>query len=312
MSAPQLFRDSSMAEPQAKTPGEWRNFTTRFPIKACRLKRDGLKFLYRVINERQKEYRGRVMAGLSQTQQESAEDFAKRKERVSDAFVTSVTVQAENGEVLTGNNDQIFDDTAFPTRLKSVFYSTQSVPNAVLNHLPQDRITLFLDFSQPPVLDFGRLPTFPTPNESNFEIAATNEAWFAGAKARLVEFFDERRSGYEWLHGAGVYDIFLFLVGIPLAVWACARLNAIAPGVNSLDIFPKSAIYTYTFFISLVLFRVCFSYSRWVFPKVEVEKDVRSTPFRHRGVLAVILLAIMGPALYDLARAVFGCLASVK
>jgi len=137
---------------------------------------------------------------------------------VYNAFVVSVTITAENGELLTGNREEIFDDINIPTRIRSVFYSTHSVPNAVLKFLPQDRITLFLDFSQPPILDFSRLPTLPTPNESNFEISADSESWFAASKVKLAEFFNERRSGYEWFHRAGVYDVLLFVIGFPLGV----------------------------------------------------------------------------------------------
>ena len=294
-----------MPDQSPNTPEQWRNFNTRFPIKACRLKRDGLKRLYGIIDERQKEYRNMLLSTLLQTPNETPTDFADRKAKVSNAFVTSVTITAENEEVLTGNRLEIFDDPNFPSRLKSVFYSTLSVPQAVLSYLPQNCTTLFLDFSHPPVLDFGRLPTFPTPNESNFEIAAQSAAWFAGTKAKLMEFFDERRSGYEWLHGAGVYDVLLFLVGLPFAVWTCARVETIAPRIDSLGMLPRSLVYCYAFFISLVIFRILFSYARWVFPKVELENGERRSPFRHRAGLATMLLAILGPGLYDLTRTFF-------
>lgn len=68
----------------------------------------------------------------------------------------------------------------------------------------------------------------------------------------------------------------------------------------------SSAIYIYAFFIALNIFRVLFSYSRWVFPKVELETDISSSPLRHRA----IWLGIMGPLvvafLYDVVKVVLG------
>ena len=244
------------------------------------------------------------MSVLFQTTEESADDFGRRRATVHNAFVVSVTITAENGEVLTGNREEIFDDTNFPTKLRSVLYSTQSVPNAILKHLPQDRVTLFLDFSRPPTFDFSRLPTLPTPNESNFEIAANNEAWFVTTKAKLVDFFHERRSSYEWIHRSGIYDVLIFLVGIPLSVWACVRLEVAAPRVDNLSTVPKSLIYVYTFLLFLNLFRVLFSYSRRVFPKVEIESEARRIPVRHRSAWAFVMVAVLAPALYDLVKTI--------
>lgn len=287
-----------------QTPKDWRNFTTRVPIAACRLKRDGLKRLYRILDERQREYRDKILRGLSQMPEESPEEFRLRRNRVSEAFVVSVTISAESGELLNGNREEIFDDTNFPTKLRSVFYSTQSVPRAVLNHIPQDRISVFLDFSQPPLLDLGRLPTLPTLNESNFEIDSDTESWFVTTKAKLATFFDERRVDYDWIHRAGMYDILLFTAGMPFAVWACVKLEAAFPKVDSLNVVPRSLAYAYTFMIALILFRAMFSYSRWVFPKIEIESEVRRAPFRHRTAWAVVVSGLALPALYDVAKAI--------
>jgi hypothetical protein len=214
-----------------------------------------------------------------------------------------VTVTARNDERLAGNSADLFDAINFPTDLKSIFYSTQSVPQAVLGHLPQERITLFLDFSQPPILDFGKLPTFATVNESNFEIAATDESWFVLSKTRLSDFFQEKRSRYDWIHGAGVYDVLLYVFGLPLEVWGCVKLGNVIPSIDHLSAIPRTLVYGYTFLLSLIIFRVAFSYCRWVLPKVEVQTNLRRSPFRNRAAWIVVLGALFWPALYELAKA---------
>ena len=51
-----------MNDVPVKAPAEWRNFGTRFPITACHLKREDLKVLYRIISDRQVEYRDKIVA----------------------------------------------------------------------------------------------------------------------------------------------------------------------------------------------------------------------------------------------------------
>jgi hypothetical protein len=121
-----------MSDVPVMTPAEWRNFGTRFPITACRITREDLKRLYKLINERQAEYREKIVAIQSQQSQETPEAFAARRRRVYNAHVTSVTIEAKNGERLTGNNEQIFDAVTYWADVKSVFFSTQSVPQAVI------------------------------------------------------------------------------------------------------------------------------------------------------------------------------------
>lgn len=281
------------------TPAEWRNFGTRFPITACRMKPEDMKALYRLIDDRQVLYRDKIVSIQFQQPSETPQGFEDRRKRVHDAYVTSVTVSMKNSELLTGNNRQIFDTVAFWGDVKSIFFSTQSVPQAVLNAIPQDRISLFLDFTQPPALDFSRLPTLATPNESNFEIHAVDEAWFVLSKTRIAEFFHQRRSGYDWIHRTGIYDILLLVLGLPLAVWGTVKIGSIVPAIDGLHTFPRGLIYVYIFFVSLTIFRVLFSYARWVFPKIEVESEGRVSPFRHRAVWAITLTSLFWPVLYD-------------
>jgi hypothetical protein len=263
------------------------------------MKPEDMEAIYQIIDDRQVIYRNKIIAIQSQQPHETPDSFERRRNLVYNAHVTSVTITMANGEVLTGNNKQVFGTLSFWDEVKSVFFSTQSVPQAVLNAPPQDRITLFLDFSQPPALDFSRLPTLPTPNESNFEISAVDEEWFIVSKTRLVEFFHRHQSGYDWIHRAGIYDILLFTLGLPLSIWGTVRVESIIPAINSVSIFPKTLIYVYTFAVSLMLFRLLFSYARWVFPKVEVETLGRVSPLRHRAVWVIALTSLLWPALYD-------------
>lgn len=260
-----------MTQNISNQPSNWQNFTVQFPVPSSRLSRDDLKLLYQILDEKQKEYRDKTMGLLSRMENESERVFEQRKKSVFEAFVTSVTIRSENGASFSGNTDAVFDKSAFPKKVRSIFYSTQSVPEVVLKHTPLDRVQVFLDFSQPPLLDLTRMPTLPTHNESSFEINAKTETWCVAARAKLQEFFEERRIRNNWLHLAGVYDVFLYFLAFPFAVLVSVRVGQHLTWLAKLDEFPKALVYLYICFGSIIAYRLCFSYARWAFPKFELE-----------------------------------------
>jgi hypothetical protein len=292
-----------MTDNIGRSPEAWRNYSTRVPIAAFRMKRGDLKRLYQISNDKQIQYRDRLLGNLSKVPPESDEEFEARKKKVQDAFVTSVSVTGINGESVHGNTEVFFDSPNIPEYIRSILISTKSVPQAVLNIPPLCSVVVFLDFSCPPIFNFGRLPTLPTPNGSNFEVAADNESWFTATNAKLTQFFSDRKTNTNWLHRAAVYDILLIFLGLPFAIWFAYRAgNAFEKAM--LPLIVMSAVYVYTFLMALALFRVLLSYSRWVFPKVELDSEL-SSRFRHKGVLGTITLALVGTFLADSLRYLF-------
>lgn len=287
-----------------KTPEEWRNWNSKVPIPAYRLRRGDLKRLYKILDEKQLEMREKTMPLLAVMANETEEQFDARKKRVSDAFVVSMTVKGAGGELSHGNNEAFLDETNLPYEIQSIFFSTSSVHQAVLNFLPTCRIVMFLDFSRLPLVDLTRLPSLPTPNESNFEIFADNNSWFAAVNMKLTQFFFEKRTNTNWLHRAGVYDAVFLFVGLPIALWATYRVGIFIDARYKFPSIISNAIYVYAFIITLTIFRILFSYSQWVFPKSELESD-RSSPLVHRGTWLVIVLAILAAFLYDTLKFIF-------
>jgi len=288
-----------------KNPENWRNHSTKHPIAASRLSRGDLRRLFKLINDKQVEYRDKFMPVIQQQPNEVSEAFEARKKRVYDSFVTSMTIQATNDALLHGNNEAFLEEANLPDRIRSIFYSTSSVPQAVLGFEPACRIIVFLDFSTPPLLDFSRMPTLPTPNGSNFEIVADSHSWFAASNAMLTEYFDTRKTKLNWLHRAAMYDLLLFFVGLPLSIWAVYRLSDVLGHAPTMPSIISSAIYIYAFLLSLNIFRVLFSYSRWVFPKVEMDTQGSSSPLRHRNAWLAIMVPLVVAILYDVGKTLF-------
>jgi hypothetical protein len=241
---------------------------------------------------------------LAKTPQESDEDFEQRKIRVYNSFVVSMTITGFNGEKTTGNSEAFLQEENLPEQIRFVFLSTETVPKAVLGSAPLCRITIFIDCSRPPSLDLTRLPSLPTPNESNFSVDADHESWFAAANTKLKEFFSSRATSFNWLHRAAVYDVVLYFIGLPAAIWVDYRLGNFLEKASSIAPFVKTGAYIYCFVIVLMLFRLLFSYSRWVFPMVEIEAEIRASPLRHRTVWGAIVLALVAAFLYDGIKAV--------
>lgn len=236
---------------------------------------------------------------------EKTEEFDARKKKVYDSFITSMTIHTTNDVMFHGNNESFVEEANLPDQIRSIFFSTSSVPQAVLGFIPARRIIVFLDFTTPPLLDFSRLPTLPTPNESSFEIVADDHSWFTSSNAVLTDYFNTRKTRLNWLHRAAMYDILMLILGLPLSIWAVYRLSVALERAPRMPLIISSAIYIYAFFFSLNVFRVLFSYSRWVFPKVELEAGSSPSPLRHRSAWLAIMAPLAVAVLYDVAKTLF-------
>jgi hypothetical protein len=128
-------------------PTPVRTFTTSSPIKACRLRRDDLARIYRIINERQTEFGQTIVNQLAQQPAESTEEFEERRARVANAFVTTVNVTGANNEIVSGSGEGFLSSQNIPENILTVFYTTMAGPNAIGIAQPvlQSRATLLLD-----------------------------------------------------------------------------------------------------------------------------------------------------------------------
>jgi len=244
-----------MSEGRPNPPPSVRAFNTTGPIKACRMRRDDLARLYRIINDRQ------IEAGQMFTQQvliqqptESNEQFQDRRTRVANTFITIVTVTGSNNEAVIESGEHFLASDNIPDKILTVFYSTITGPNSIGIATPPNRMTLLLDFSRPTILDFSKLPTYATENTSHFQIFAASEPWFTTLNTRLTEFFNARRTGFNWLHQQGIYDLSLLIVGLPFALWLDYRLSTNIDTLTMLTVL-KSGLYIYIFIAALFIFR---------------------------------------------------------
>lgn len=290
---------SLVATPVALNPNEaWRNFTKRASIAACKLKREDLKFLYRLIDEKQAECRDHIVGQLSQMDGETPEQYEQRRTLVKNAFITTLLITGQNGQVVAGHGEAMFDSPLVPERIDSVLFDTAVSPKAQLNHNPPDQASVLLDFSRPPLINFANTPSEPTPNNSNWTVSGETESWSTSLSSRLAEFFSERATPTDWLHRTATYDLLLLLGGLPLSLWGAFRLGSTITGNRNIPTALTIGIYVYAFFLCANVFRALFSYSRWVFPKLELESP-KSSVLKHRLFWSAVVLAVLGSAAWD-------------
>ena len=287
-------------------PQSFRNFHWEVPITACQLSRDDLKRIYRIIDSKQIEERDRFLRDVIRRQpQETDDQFSIRRERVTDAHLTAITVTGTSGEKISGFGEDFLDSSILPERIASIYYDTKSTPTGWLNLTPANWASVLLDFTRPPIINWHPTPSSPTPNNSTYTVYALNEAWGTSLNAQLARLFLERKRPWDWLHRQGAYDALVIFLGIPLALWASARLGGLLFNGLPLPSAVSIGAYVYLFIATLNVFRAIFSYSRWVFPKVELVTGSPSGMAKHRALLWAIIVGLIGRVVWDLIHAVW-------
>jgi hypothetical protein len=286
----------------ANTPEEWRNLSTKAPKAAFRLEASDLKRLYKIINDKQIEHRDQILALQEHQPNESEEEFNARKIRVRNSFVTAMTITQPNGEYAHGNNSSFLDEDNLPGQVRSILFDTSTVPRADINYSPVNRITVFLDFSHPAPINLNALPSLATSNESNIEIWAKDASWYIAARSQLDNFFEERKTKTGWVHRAFTYDILVFLFGLPISLWLLNKLGRVIEPIQSMPAIIKYAIYIYGLFLLLNLFRVFYTYSRWVFPLTELVTKKKQAFLLHRAAWVAITLGVAASIFYDVMK----------
>ena len=278
----------------------WTYHNARSPIRACALEEGDLARLFDLINEKQGEIEAEVLPLIVKQPTETDEQFASRRLTVKNSFTTLVSIIGANGKTLTGNSRDIFDSPLLPERIVSVLFNTANSLKSI-GITPPNHAALLLDFGRPPLLNFGVMPSAPTPNESNFVAEGKSEPWVTSMEARLRQFFSDRATARGWIHKKGTYDVLLLLVGLPCAIWFSARIGAHINNYVSVPIL-SAIVYGYLFLSAVYLFRLVFDYSRWVFPLVELKGRLRDITAQQRGALWLVLLGVLGAAIWDVIK----------
>ncbi|HOW55826.1 MAG TPA: hypothetical protein PLR60_14380 [Syntrophorhabdaceae bacterium] len=269
-------------------------------IRSFSTDRDELRKLLDILQERVCAAAEIEEKHLPRIAGQSDEQYEQAKKDLRNGFRLFITLSGTDGRKLTGSIDEIFDSPNFPEDVKDLFFNSCTTLQVRYNYYPRNMIVLFLDFGKPTVLNFSILPSQETRNESNVEVSGNDITWVNGVFQEFVSYVSRHPSTFPWLHRHSVYDVLVWLFGLPLSFWICSRISGfVETRLFANSPFLRAAFYVYVFFFSLSLLRVAFHYARWIWPLTEY-KNPKNKAWKHKTVLATVCLALVARIVYDL------------
>ena len=259
----------------------------------------GIRALMSDLDAIVKEQAEIEIAQAVKTDDQTDEQFAERMNAARrDAFKILATINYADGSSLHTSepNDVKLDDGG--PLIKSFFVSNFTPYKSFTGAEPEHMFQLLLDFSQPPLLDASTLVSSPTLNTSNLTVRGRRTGWRTAIDDAVEKRIKKRRAIRQAFHSGFVYDFGLLLFGLPLAFYACWYLSQTVQGVFSgTNVVVISAAYVYIGFVSVWIYRILFSYTKWAFPLVELT-DQATGPARHRAIWWTLMVLIFGRVLW--------------
>lgn len=268
-------------------------------IRSLAVDKEDLRRILDVLQERSSSA-GDIEVTHFQQLDQTEKQYTQNKLTLKDGFKLHITVAGKNGTKLNGSIPDIFDSPNYPDDVLSVYLDSSLPLRAVHNYTPRNSVVLFLDFTKPEIFNFSLQPSHETPNGSNITVKGNDITWVNGLFNEFDKMLENHESSFSWLHRHTIYDIIIWLFGLPLAFWACFTLsNLINKSFGS--VFLQNAAYVYLFFISLTLLRVLFHYARWIWPLVEY-KAKNNVSLRHRLIWSSIIIGLISSIIHDVIK----------
>lgn len=270
-------------------------------INSLSVDKDELKKILENLQEKANEAY-EIETNYIETFDDSKEVLDIKKENLKKCTLLKLTIKGYNGEDLFGSIEEVFDEDIFPDRVKTLYVNSEIPYVSQFNYHPRNFFQLFIDFSKPKIFDFTIQPGERTPNNSNFKVEGYDNTWVNGVFAALDRAFLNKQ--IKFIHRVGLYDILVWIIGIPFAFWVCAKLSIFINTYFAVNIFLVNAAFVYIFFVSLFSIRILFHYSRWVYQMIEF-KNKKDKSAMHRVALYGIALGMFGKFLYDIVKWIF-------
>lgn len=277
------------------------NNRLKMDVVSLSLDKEDLKKFCDILQERSNSAAD-IEVGLFEQREQTDAQYKANKEIIKNSFELKITISGKNGEELWGTIKEVFSSVNFPDEVKSLFVDSESTLRHVHNYIPNNSFKIFMDFNKPKIFDLSLLPSRSTPNESNIEVKGYDATWVNGVFSEIKKFINERSSTLSIVHAHSIYDILLWVLGLPASFWVCNKLSSQIESAFAPDnTFATSALYVYAFIATLFVFRVLFHYLRWVCPLVEYRSKGNKI-LVHRAILAVLCLGWFGQFIYDMAK----------
>lgn len=270
-------------------------------IRSLSVDKEILRSMLEVLQERSYSAGDIELTHFKQLDQ-SDEQYEQNKKTLKDGFKLYVTVAGKDGRKLNGSIEDVFESPNFPDDILSVYLDSSLPLRAVHNWSVRNSIVLFLDFNKPEVFNFSLQPSQETPNASNITVKGNDITWVNGVFNEFNKIIESHPSSLAWLHRHTIYDIIVWLLGLPFGFWMCYKASSlIQKTFGQLSTFLQNATYVYLFFISLVGLRVLFHYARWIWPLVEYKGKFNKS-LKHRVIWSGIIVGLASSIIHDLIK----------
>ncbi len=217
---------------------------------------------------------------------------------LDEASKPAVFVYGSDGEELLVYDSSIIDAPEFPERLLRITIDSFIPYQTRMNGThPRNGMRIDLDFSSAKILDWQSNVSAPTQNQSEVIIKGLDDDWRAAVHSFLHKMFTSRANHRNFLHAAFTYDVYLWLIFMPIYFLGMIKLDYFVDRfIGDIHTALKVAFYVYSFFVFVNLYRVFIGYIRWTFQSLEL-KNVQSTQSKHRKFGMFLVSAIIIPVL---------------
>jgi len=262
------------------------------------------KKMFFILNNCNRELAEIDVSRLKIQPSQSQEDFDSLKEYAKSLYRVTIHIYGSKGEYIMTENVDTFDSPDLPDSVSKIEFENSSRFRVSLEKELGNQFKITFDFTKPKIFDFNVSPSLATPVNSAINIIGENEIWVSGVYQKVISPLEERKNKHGWLHGNNIYDIFVWILFMPVIFRSMYVIQQALPqGFANMSGVLKGAIYVYAFFLFLNVFRIIFSYARWVFPYLELNSPLIKTK-KHRYILGAIILSMICAVVFDLGRTI--------
>ena len=261
----------------------FKNSVRTSQINCSTLNLDDLRKLFEIVknqNEESKKYQLDYIddVHLKLPDSHSQEEINEVKKVVNDKYIVGIEIFSTKGHYFrTFNPDEAFDKNKIPDDVTKIIISNTIVFNLDKQLVQPYKIIVDLDFYRTTLLDLISNPSHETYNPSKVEIWGLSETWVDGVHNKLLKFLKERENKRYWLHRKNIYDIFIWLIVIPIIFWNLYKIDYwLQQKFSQLSSVLTVFSYIYTFIFGLILFNLFFKYMRRSFPPMELKSNLHS------------------------------------
>jgi hypothetical protein len=232
----------------------------------------------------------------------SKEEIEKIKKDVLESYRIHIQIFGAKGEFLSADSPSILKEEALPDFVTNIKFDNSFFYKTKFNgRNPQSLLSVELDLNKPPLVDFTTNPSLSTTNNSFIQVLGENETWVEGAHEKVLSSLRERKTKRAWLHRNNAYDLFLWILILPISFWNLRKIDLmVSVYLSKISSVFTVALYVYVFIIILNLFRLGFNYVRWLFPYLELKTPLKKGAIVHRSIFVLIFLPVMYALVKDL------------